>query len=168
MATSGNLISALHHPPPAHEPQNPQKNAGTTRSPEHTENKPLSNSALPGNNPGKPGKQPEATRESGSTPSARTETANRTAENKKTRNEAKKPHGINTLTKIDKPPKATKTHRKATKTPKSLFICVHLWQKVWLSHNKYLYSTELAFPILSVLKWRFWQCRTASQPASLP
>ena len=44
-----------------------QKNAGTTRSLECAENKPLSEIGCPGNDPAKPGKQPEKTRESGST-----------------------------------------------------------------------------------------------------
>ena len=44
-----------------------QKNAGTTGTPEHAETKPLSKIGYPGNDPAKPGKQPEETRESGST-----------------------------------------------------------------------------------------------------
>ena len=50
--------------PPTPQPPTPPKNAGTTRSPEHAENKPLNRIGHPENNPGKPGEQPEPTRES--------------------------------------------------------------------------------------------------------
>ncbi len=46
----------------------PPKNAGTTRSPECTKNKPLSEIGYPEIQPEKPGEQPEPTQESGSTP----------------------------------------------------------------------------------------------------
>ena len=91
-----------------------QKNAGTTRSLECAENKPLSEIGCPGNDPAKPGKQPEETRESGSTPPepgrlpATGQPINVKARNNATQSEENQQH--------KKIRNGTKTHRKPTRS----------------------------------------------------